>query len=60
MKLFIESLMIFFGTLLTAALVALGEPAHAELAMAQAVIEQAQSAPEPTALSGPPRAPDAR
>jgi hypothetical protein len=45
MKLFIESLMIFLGTLMTAALVALGEPANAELAIAQAATEQAQPAP---------------
>jgi hypothetical protein len=34
MKLFLESLMVFFGTLLAAALVALGEPGSAELALA--------------------------
>ena len=60
MKLFIESLMIFFGTLLTAALVALGEPANAELAIAQAAIQQAQPVPEPTAAPGASRAPEAR
>jgi len=50
MKLFIESLMIFFGTLMTAALVALGEPANAELAIVQAATQPvpfAQSAPAP-------------
>lgn len=40
MKLLIESLMIFFGTLATAALVALGEPANAELAVVQAATQQ--------------------
>ena len=35
MKLFVQSTMIFFGTLLAAALVALGEPASAEVQMAQ-------------------------
>jgi hypothetical protein len=34
MKLFVQSAMIFFGTLLAAALVALGEPASAEVQMA--------------------------
>jgi hypothetical protein len=33
MKLFLQSSMIFFGTLLAAALVALGEPATAEVQM---------------------------
>ena len=36
MKLFAQSAMIFFGTLLAAALVALGEPASAEVQMVQA------------------------
>ncbi len=35
MKLFVQSTMIFFGTLLAAALVALGEPASAEIQMVQ-------------------------
>ena len=34
MKLFLQSAMVFFGTLLAAALVALGEPGKAELQMA--------------------------
>jgi hypothetical protein len=34
MKLFVQSTMVFFGTLLAAALVALGEPAKAEVQMA--------------------------
>jgi hypothetical protein len=34
MKLFVQSAMVFFGTLLAAALVALGEPAAAEVQMA--------------------------
>lgn len=33
MKLFIQSIMIFLGTLITAAVVALGEPVGAELAI---------------------------
>jgi hypothetical protein len=33
MKLFIQSTIIFFGTLLAAAVVALGEPARAEVQM---------------------------
>ena len=37
MKLFIESLMIFFGTLIAAALVALGEPVTADLAIAESM-----------------------
>lgn len=36
MKLFLQTSMIFFGTLLAAALVALGEPANAEVEMVQA------------------------
>ena len=36
MKLFFQTLTIFFGTLLAAALVAWGEPASAELQMASA------------------------
>ena len=35
MKLFIQTTIIFFGTLLAAALVALGEPASAEVQMTQ-------------------------
>ena len=35
MKLFIQSSMVFFGTLLAAALVALGQPASAEVQLAQ-------------------------
>jgi hypothetical protein len=34
MKLFLQSAMIFFGTLLAAAVVALGEPGYAEVQMA--------------------------
>ena len=34
MKLFLQSAMVFFGTLLAAALVALGDPGHAEVQMA--------------------------
>lgn len=35
MKLLLQSAMIFFGTLIAAAVVALGEPAQADVAMAQ-------------------------
>ena len=35
MKLFVQSSMVFFGTLLAAALVALGQPATAEVQMVQ-------------------------
>ncbi|MEO7547660.1 MAG: hypothetical protein ABIT82_04505 [Ramlibacter sp.] len=38
MKLFIESTMIFFGTLIAAAAVALGEPGSADLAIVNAAI----------------------
>lgn len=34
MKLFLQTTMIFFGTLIAAALVALGAPGHAEVEMA--------------------------
>lgn len=36
MKLLVQSTMVFFGTLLAAAVVALGEPASAEVRMVQA------------------------
>lgn len=36
MKLLVETSIVFFGTLLAAALVALGAPGHAELKMAEA------------------------
>ena len=42
MKLFLQSAIVFFGTLLAAALVALGDPGHAEVQMAT----QAQPAAE--------------
>jgi heme/copper-type cytochrome/quinol oxidase subunit 3 len=42
MKLFIQSTMIFFGTLLAAALVALGQPAAAEVQMTQAATPPAE------------------
>lgn len=35
MKLLLQSAMIFFGTLMAAAVVALGEPAQADVAMAR-------------------------
>lgn len=38
MRLFIESIMIFFGTLLAAALVALGEPGAADLDIVKAAV----------------------
>ena len=44
MKLLIESLVIFFGTLLAAGLVALGEPAGAEIAIIKAVSPDTASA----------------
>lgn len=57
MKLFVESLMIFFGTLLTAGLVALGEPANAELAIAQAATQPMElTQPAPTQADAPPAA----
>jgi hypothetical protein len=40
MKLFLQSAIVFFGTLLAAALVALGDPGHAEVQM----VTQAQPA----------------
>lgn len=40
MKLLIESAMIFFGTLMAAAVVALGEPARAEMATANDVAQR--------------------
>lgn len=43
MKLLLQSAMIFFGTLMTAAVVALGEPAQADVALAEA----AAAAPSP-------------
>lgn len=39
MKLFLQTSIIFFGTLLAAALVALGEPASAEVSMVAAAPE---------------------
>ena len=36
MKLLVQSTMVFFGTLMAAALVAFGEPASAEIQMVQA------------------------
>lgn len=41
MNLFVQSAMVFFGTLLAAALVALGEPAAAEVEMATQPAESA-------------------
>lgn len=38
MKLFIESIMIFFGTLIAAAAVALGEPGAADLDIVKAAV----------------------
>lgn len=53
MKLFIESLMIFLGTLMTAALVALGEPANAEVALAQAAPAVLEQVILPVAIDAP-------
>jgi hypothetical protein len=39
MKVFVQSIMVFFGTLLAAGLVALGEPASAEVRMLSAAPE---------------------
>ncbi|MBA2674871.1 hypothetical protein [Ramlibacter sp.] len=44
MKLLIESLMVFLGTLMAAAVVALGEPASAELALTTPDLHSAQAA----------------
>jgi hypothetical protein len=56
MKLLIESLMIFFGTLRAAGLVALGEPAGAELAIIKAMSPDAasgqQHGPQPNGAPG--------
>lgn len=41
MKLLIQSAMIFFGTLMAAAVVALGEPAQAKIATLSIAIESA-------------------
>ena len=43
MKLLIQSSMIFFGTLMAAAVVALGEPAQAEAAALTAAVHSASS-----------------
>lgn len=43
MKLLIESLMVLFGTLTAAAVVALGEPANAELALTTPDFQQSAS-----------------
>ena len=45
MKLMIQSAMIFFGTLMAAAMVALGEPASAEQAAVQAAQPSHQATP---------------
>lgn len=45
MKLFVQSAMVFLGTLLAAALVALGEPAEAE-------VQMAMQAPPPELVAG--------
>jgi hypothetical protein len=41
MKLLIQSAMIFFGTLMAAAVVALGEPPQADLAMVTSAVHSA-------------------
>lgn len=43
MKVLLQSTMVFFGTLLAAALIALGEPAHVEVTMVQAAPQQADT-----------------
>lgn len=44
MKLFLETLIVFFGTLIAAGLVALGKPATAELAFVDSVVPAIQVA----------------
>lgn len=43
MKLLIQSAMIFFGTLMAAAVVALGEPAQADVALVTVPVQAASS-----------------
>lgn len=45
MKILFQTLVIFFGTLFAAGLVALGAPAHAELELASATTQVAQATP---------------
>jgi hypothetical protein len=54
MKLVIESAIIFFGTLMAAALVALGEPANAELALVQAATSPTAAGVPHRPKTGPP------
>jgi hypothetical protein len=44
MKLFLETLIVFFGTLMAAGLVALGKPASAEIALLDSVVTSTQVA----------------
>ena len=44
MKLLIQSAMIFFGTLMAAAVVALGEPGKADVAVARSAVRSASAA----------------
>lgn len=39
MKLFFQSVFVFFGTLIAAAVVALGQPANAELSVIQLLVQ---------------------
>lgn len=43
MKVLVQTAMVFFGTLLAVALIALGEPARVEVQMVQAVPQQADT-----------------
>jgi hypothetical protein len=52
MKLFLSSLIIFFGTLLAAALVALGEPGQADLAILGAASDASTGSGSPR-MHGP-------
>lgn len=45
MKLLVQSAMIFFGTLMAAAVVALGEPAKADIALAESAKAATSGAP---------------
>lgn len=47
MKLLIQSAMIFFGTLMAAAVVALGEPGKADVAVARTAVRNASAVARP-------------
>lgn len=59
MKLLIQSAMIFFGTLMAAGLVALGEPSGASLAVASPPMQTAQTSNAMVAAATQPAAIDA-